>query len=62
MRIPKICSFYSIFLLAISNDLTHGIENIAIGGNPMTVHKISQLENINVAFSTAVEVILFLQD
>ena len=45
MRIPKICSFHCIFLLAISDDLTHCIENIRIGGNPMIVHEISQLEN-----------------
>ena len=45
MRIPKICSFHCIFLLAISDDLTHCIENIRIGGNPMIVHEIAQLEN-----------------
>ena len=35
MHISKICSFYCIFLLVISADLVHCIENIRIGGNPM---------------------------
>ena len=30
MHIPKICSFHCIFLLTISADLVHGIENITV--------------------------------
>ena len=51
MRIPKICSFHCILLLAISDDLTHFVEKIRIGGNPMTVHEISQLENSSMLHS-----------
>ena len=45
MHIPKKCSFYCIFLLAISAHLVHSIEKIRIGENPMIVREISQLEN-----------------
>ena len=61
MRIPKICSFHCIFLLAISHDLTHCIENIRIEGKPHDGGRnLSTGKLINVAFSIAVQVILFL--
>ena len=62
MRIPKICSFHCILLLAISDDLTHCMENIRIGGKPYDgAQNLSTGKLINVAFSIAVQVILFLQ-
>ena len=62
MRIPKICSIHCIFLLAISDDLTHCIENIRIEGKPHDCARyLSTGKLINVAFSIAVQVILFLQ-